>query len=206
MRKIRIMVQVIFFIIFLLAIISGKTVLWLGIFGISLIGALLFGRFYCGYVCPMNTVMRITGKVAKKLHLQTNKIPKWMESKVIPWIVLILMVATMIVSKRFFHLEIPVLLILVAISIVFTLRYEEWIFHNHICPYGALLKITGKWAKVSTKVEQSKCVGCKKCEKVCPSIAIHVDQESKKAKIDRSICHQCQECSDICPTKAIHYK
>ena len=206
MKKARIIVQILFLIIFLVTILAGKTVLWLGIFGVSFIGALIFGRFYCGYICPMNTTMRISTKIAKRFHLQTDRVPKWMEKKVVPWIVLILMIATMILSKRIFHMEIPVLLVLVLISILFTLRYEEWIFHNHICPYGALLRMTGRWARIATKVGQSKCIGCGKCENVCQAMAVKVDSGSKKAIINTAICHQCQECSIVCPVEAIQYK
>lgn len=192
--------------VFLIVVLMGKTALWLGIFLISLLGASIFGRFYCGYICPMNTVMRVTGRFAKKLHLRSESIPKWMTIKFIPWSILILMLFTVILSKKILHHEIPILLLLVFLSILFTARYGEWIFHNHICPYGALLRITGRLARVSTKVEKTQCIGCKKCETVCPSKAVQVDRMNKVAEINPALCHQCQECSIICPKKAIWYR
>lgn len=42
---------------FLFVLANGRMMLWLGLFGVSLLAALVFGRIYCGYVCPMNTVM-----------------------------------------------------------------------------------------------------------------------------------------------------
>jgi len=206
MKRIRILIQIVFFITFLLVIVNGNMVLWLGIFMVSLLGATVFGRFYCGYICPMNTAMGVTGKLAKRLNWQTKSVPKALKSQLLPWIVLILMIATMIASKRVLQLELPILLILMALSIVITLRYEEWVFHNHVCPYGALLSLTGKGARFSTNVDASLCIGCKKCEKVCPSMAVKVDHTSKRAKIDLALCHQCQACTLVCPTKAISYK
>lgn len=206
MKIVRMLIQVLFLCIFLFVILTGKTALWLGIFLISTIGATVFGRFYCGYICPMNTFMSVTGKFAKKFHLQSEKIPKWMTLKLIPWVIIILMISTVILSKKIFHLEIPILLFLVLLSILFTARYEEWIFHNYICPYGALLKITGRFAKISTKVEKSQCIGCKKCEMICPSKAVQVDRMDKTAEINPELCHQCQECSIVCPKKAIQYR
>lgn len=205
MRMTRILIQIIFFGVFMIIIKNGNMVFWLGIFLISLMGAAFFGRFYCGFICPMNTVMGVTGKIAKKLKWQTKTVPKFLNNKTLPWIVLVIMAASMILSKRVLQRELPILIILIVLSVLVTLRYEEWVFHNSICPYGALLSLTGKRAKFSTKVDHSLCIGCKKCETVCPSRAIEVDANIKKAYVDSSICHQCQACTGVCPVDAIAY-
>lgn len=205
MEKARRIIQALFLVLFFLIITNGNMVLWLGIFAISLAASSAFGRFYCGYICPMNTVMGISGKIFKKLNWQTTKVPKILSSRILPWIVLVAMIAGVVLSKKVFHRELPILLILMVISILVTLRYEEWVFHNHLCPYGALLRLTGKHAKFSTAVDHSLCIGCRKCERVCPSKSIKVDAETKKASIDASICHQCQACTLVCPKTAIAY-
>jgi len=202
MKKYRKLIQLAFLLIFFFIIAKGNMFIWLGLFLISLIGATIFGRFYCGYICPMNTVMGATGNISKKLNWRTKSVPKVLQSKYLPWIVLVLMIGTMVLSKKVFHQEVPILILLMAVSILVTLRYEEWVFHNHICLYGALLSLTGRWAKFSTKVESDLCIGCKKCETVCPSKAISV---TKVAQIDPSTCHQCPACIMVCPKNAIHY-
>lgn len=206
MNKIRKFIQFIFLFVFLFVIAQGNMFIWLGLFIINLLGALVFGRFYCGYICPMNTVMGVSSKLSKKLNWQTKSVPKIFKTQWLPWVVLLSMVIAMLLSKKVLHQELPLLIILMLISVVVTLKYEEWIFHNHICPYGALLSLAGKRPRFSTKVEISKCIGCKKCESVCASMAISVDSESKIANIDQAICHQCQACAVICPKDAIHYK
>ncbi|MBV1758417.1 MAG: 4Fe-4S binding protein [Dethiosulfatibacter sp.] len=206
MKMARVLIQIIFLGIFLVIIKNGNMVLWLGIFLLSLLGAAMFGRFYCGYLCPMNTVMGFTGKIAKKLKWQTDKVPKFLSSRILPWIVLAMMAASVILSKRVLHRELPILIILIVLSVLVTLRYEEWVFHNHVCPYGALLRLTGQHAKFATKVDHSLCIGCKKCEAVCPSRSIEVDVDIKKASVNSSICHQCQSCTEVCPVEAIQYR
>ncbi|HBH12450.1 MAG TPA: hypothetical protein DDX29_04915 [Clostridiales bacterium] len=206
MKIARVLIQIIFFGIFLVVIKNDNMVLWLGIFVLSLLGAALFGRFYCGYICPMNLLMGITGKISKKLKWQTEKVPKFLNSKALPWIVLAMMVGSMVLSKRVLHRELPILIILMVLSVLVTLRYDEWVFHNRICPYGALLSLTGKHAKFSTKVDCNLCIGCEKCETVCPSKAIKVDVYIKKASVDSSICHQCQACTEVCHVDAIKYR
>ncbi len=67
------------------------------------------------------------------------------------------------------------------------------------------------------EVSEEKCVGCGKCEKICPILAITIDKENRKnlpegtkekrtAKIDTEICLGCGVCARNCPTKAISLK
>ena len=59
------------------------------------------------------------------------------------------------------------------------------------------------------KVHTDKCVGCGKCAKVCPILAISMEEEQAEGKnkkhpvIDEEICLGCGVCARNCPTKAI---
>lgn len=48
------------------------------------------------------------------------------------------------------------------------------------------------------------CIGCMKCEKVCPTEAIKV--EDNLSRIDYSKCIACGACAEACPTDAIKIK
>jgi len=206
LKKIRVISQILFLSMFLFFVSQGKTVFWLALFGAFLISTIFFGRLYCGYICPMGTLMRISEFISKKLHLQSDKVPRILKSKALPWIILGMSVVTMVASRKVFHKEIPILLILLIVSFVLTLRYKPWVFHNHICPFGILLSIPGRLSMKSVHVEQNGCVGCKKCEKVCNAKAIQVNKVTKKASVDKSVCHQCQSCVAVCPVQTINYK
>lgn len=198
-------IRLVFLALFILLIQNGKMMLWFGIYAFSLILALIFGRIYCGYICPMNTLMIPTDKIAKKLKFQTDKMPKWLQSGKISWIAIFVSLAVMIFTKRIMDKNIPILLIWLGISVVITIRYKPSIFHNLICPFGPLQKIFGRFTRFSENVYKEGCIGCYKCEKVCPSEAILVNKEDKKAEIDRSLCHQCTNCVQVCPTDTISY-
>jgi ferredoxin len=45
------------------------------------------------------------------------------------------------------------------------------------------------------------CIGCKKCEKNCPTGAIKV--VDNLATIDYSLCNKCEECAKNCPVGCI---
>lgn len=51
------------------------------------------------------------------------------------------------------------------------------------------------------KVSLEKCIGCGKCEKVCPILAVSIRE--KRPVIDEEICLGCGVCARNCPAKAI---
>ena len=114
-------IRIVFLVLFVLLIQNGKMMLWFGIYAFSLILALIFGRIYCGYICPMNTLMIPTDRIAKKLKIQTNKSPKWLQSGKIAWVAIFISLAVMLFAKRIMGRNIPILLIWLVISVVITL-------------------------------------------------------------------------------------
>lgn len=196
-------IRIIFLGLFLFLVINGKMMLWLALFALSLVLALFFGRIYCGYACPMNTLMVPTEWISKKLKIQTKKTPKWLESGKIGWISLVASIMLMIFGKVVLKRNIPVLMIWLVASVLITLRYKPSVFHNLLCPFGVLQELFGKNARFSEKVNKENCIGCKLCEKVCPTEAIIV--LDKKAEIDTALCLQCTSCVQVCPKDTIHY-
>ena len=51
------------------------------------------------------------------------------------------------------------------------------------------------------QVQKKQCVGCRKCEQICPAKAIHMEQNAPV--IDRSRCIHCFCCQEFCPRGAM---
>ena len=192
--------------VFIFVLIKKVPMLWLGLFVLSVLAAIFFGRIFCGWICPMNTLMIITESIRTKLKFKPRTSPKWLKNGWLAWVLLVVSILMMILSKKIFHFEVPILLYLLILSVLVTLIYKPEVFHNQLCPFGALLCLTGRVAFFSRKVNFEKCNGCKLCEKTCPSEAIVVSPLKKKAEINRKFCHQCFNCELICPQKAISYR
>lgn len=70
--------------------------------------------------------------------------------------------------------------------------------------YKALEKIYLKrWAKKKLTVDYNKCISCGKCEEVCPTGNIKMN-EGKISFEDKCLC--CQRCIHSCPSNAFMYK
>ncbi len=205
MRHIGTIIRIIFFGLFIVLMQKGKMMLWLGIYGVSLLLAVIFGRIYCGYVCPMNTLMIPAEWLSKKLKIQTDKTPKWLQSGKMTWVAMFGSIAIMLFARRVLKQNIPILIIWLFISVAMTLRYKPSVFHNLLCPFEPLQRIFGRFAIFSERVIPAACIGCYKCEKVCPSESILVEASDKKAYINTSMCLQCTNCVQVCPTDAICY-
>lgn len=199
-------IRILFLMLFIILLVNGKMMLWLALFAASLLVALLFGRIYCGYICPMNTLMIPIEWLSKKLKIQTKKSPKWLKNGYFTWISLIISIAAMLLSKRFLQINLPILPIWLFLSLLVTLRYKPEVFHNLICPFASLQKAFGRFALFSERVNKDKCIGCKLCEKVCPSQAVTVNTNENKAEINTALCLQCTSCSQACPEDAISYR
>lgn len=140
-------IRLLFLFLFLFLVLQGKFGLWLALFTASLLLAPRFGRVYCGVICPIHTVMIPTEKLARRFKLQKSEHPKWLDSRVLPWVTLGISVAVRIIGLRMLKMNIPILLIWLFASILITLRYDQAVFHDLICPFGALQGLFDKSGK-----------------------------------------------------------
>ncbi|MGI6766534.1 MAG: 4Fe-4S binding protein [Lentihominibacter sp.] len=206
MNKITVVIRLVFLGVFLFLVAKGKVTLWLLIYGVSLIMALFFGRIYCGYLCPMNTIMYPAVWISKKLQIGTDKIPKVFKNEKLTWVFLMLTIGIMFLVKKILNRNIPILLIWLMISFLITLRYKPEFFHIFLCPFASLQKVFARKSKYTEMVEINDCIGCGLCQKVCPAGAIEMKKETNIADIDNYYCLQCKACESVCPKECISYK
>lgn len=58
--------------------------------------------------------------------------------------------------------------------------------------------------KYTVEIDQSKCVGCTGCTRICPQRMLKFDVTKKKAFVDYSIeCDERFGCVKMCPVNAI---
>ncbi len=197
-------IQILFLGIFIYLILNHSLQKWLPIFGAGVILSLFFSRFYCGWMCQMNTIFRPINWLYSKLGINRLKTPAFFKHRVIRYIFLIIVISSMILSVKF-KLKANILLYVTIASIFVTLIFEESFWHNNICPYGTILSLSSKPAKFSVKIDNESCIACGLCQKVCPVESIET-LDTKKRKVIKNDCIDCFKCQEVCPVDAISYK
>lgn len=202
-KTVQIILQVLFLALFIFLIVNGKVQVWMGLFVAAILSTFLLGRVYCGWVCPINTVMRAVTWVKRKLHIKSFKIPAWLTKPFIRFLALGLFIAVFIftiVSGK----KLPVLPALFGIGIILTLFFPEELWHRYLCPYGTILSIPARKSKHIMTIEPDLCNSCGMCKRVCPAAA--VEKEQFHYNIMKNDCIVCMECSEACKQEAISYK
>ena len=70
-------------------------------------------------------------------------------------------------------------------------------FCRYLCPLGAVYALFNRFAFYQMQVDHARCIGCGKCDPVCP-MALDVCKE-----ITGGECIRCGRCKAVCPAKAI---
>ena len=177
---------------------------------IAIVGFLLFiiltfvfGRIFCGYLCPIGAIQELVYHMpTKKLKITNKNLPIFVHSLFFVIFLILGFVFSMgfltyFGFRDFFHLRIVspffyIFLTLLAISIFI---YRP--FCRFFCPYGMLLSLVS--AKSIFKLQRKDdCIDCKKCERVCPTNEAGRDDLKQE-------CYLCNRCKDACPVNAVIY-
>lgn len=165
---------------------------------VNVILVLLFGRFFCGYICPAGAAQEIAYHApVRKTSLHQKTVLMVIRGA---FVILFLMLAfTMSVSllslfgiRDFFYLAptagAAAFLVILLLATTF---YRP--FCRLICPVGLLFSLAA-WKGVFKLRRTGACIKCRKCEKVCP--ADEARKDDTKAE-----CYLCGRCVDVCPAK-----
>jgi len=164
----------------------------------------IFGRIFCGYLCPIGALQEIVYVIpVKKLKIKNKTLPI-----VIRLIFLIVFVISgVFFSMRlltffgfydFFNLNISSIFFYIFLALLVVSIFVYRPFCRFFCPYGALLSLASIKNLFRLK-RNDRCVDCKKCETICPT------NEAGRADLKQE-CYLCNRCKDVCPVDAIEYK
>ena len=165
-------------------------------------GPLLFGRGWCGYACW----------TAMILDLLPYKQPQSPRKKIgfIRYIVfalsLVLVLLLFHYGKTTKHTMFMLFLIgnlvyYVAGILLAVLFKDNRSFCKYICPITVFLKPMSYFSLLRIHCDESKCIQCGKCLKVCP-MEVEVNNDSRKRK-NATECILCHKCTKECPVKAL---
>lgn len=188
--------------IFSILLVLGQLQIWMLVIMVSVLLALVFGRFFCGWICPINTFIELGTWIKTKLGIK-RRTSKKMENSTWGYALLLFLIAGFILSRATGR-NIPLLLFMIPLGVIISITLSPSSWHHWMCPYNVLFKLTGGKSLLGLSVNSSKCTGCAKCQKVCPAESVQIT--AGKAVIDKTYCLICTACQTACPTKAITYR
>ena len=177
-----------------------------------LIGLVLTGKSFCGWICPLGSVQQGLGWIGQRLWPRAyNKLPRWLERvlQYLKWAVLAWVLvqtarsATLVFQDydpyynlyRIWTDEIALSGYIVTGATVILSLFIPRPFSRFACPLGAFNGIFNSVSFIGLKRDAKTCTDCGRCSKVCP-----VNIDLCASNTIRSIeCTRCLKCVDVCP-------
>ena len=173
-------------------------------FFVPLAAALIFGRVFCGAVCPMGALQELLGWRARRVPHKLDRV-----LRLGGW----LMLLAAIVAAAW-QLALPVCKFDPFVTLFRrTGSREMWLFTaaflllcvliarpycRWVCPYAKLLGLFAKISFLGRRIDAATCGRCGACESNCPVDAI------EGSHVDLFACVACGRCTENCPRKAVH--
>lgn len=169
----------------------------------KIFGPLIFGRGWCGYACW----------TAMILDFLPYKIPKYPRKK-IGWIRYVIFGGSLLFVMTLFLCHVGnierimfwafiignILYYAIGISLAFLFK-DNRAFCKYICPITVFLKPMSYFAWIRIQCDDSKCISCGKCKRVCP-MNVDVTDHSRNRE-NGTECILCFECVKNCPKGAL---
>jgi len=172
-------------------------------------GALFFGNFFCGWICPFGALQEVCGMLGSKIVKKKFTMP-WALQKYLRFVrygIFILFVAgiasTILASINgygtFFNTIAQGFILssstVIMISLLVIALFFERPFCNYLCTEGVKYGILSFLRIFTIKRNPETCVHCKKCDNACPMHLVISD----KTQIRNAQCINCFQCISACP-------
>ncbi len=163
---------------------------------LTLVLTFVFGRFYCGYLCPVGAAQEAISRVSPySVRITQKRVTGGVRLGFMGAFLLTAYMASFGLLypfgiRDFFVLSLSAgFLVFVLLLLISVVVYRP--FCRVICPYGALASIAAMPAIYKIRRTET-CTECGKCERACPT---------DEAKFDdlKGECYLCGRCIEACP-------
>jgi len=197
--------------------------------GFLLSVGVIFGKFICGFVCPMGLLQDLLYRIKTPKLILRLRFVRYVKYVVLALFVVILPMAVrhqlsglgqpwfcsyicpsgtifgaapLIAANGFLRQLLGwrfVLKISIAIGVVVGSVFVLRIFCRVLCPLGAIYSLLNKVAVFHMRCDKNLCISCNKCSKAC-----HLKIEPAKQP-NSPECFRCGKCVKACEKKALSY-
>ena len=179
--------------------------LWLSALPLVLI-AVLLGRVFCGYVCPLNLLLELLPGKLEQYKSKNCQLPIYILALVLLLALLLSLPVHNILSPVYglmhvllFGFGVELVLVVLVLLLALTMGRKSWC--RSLCPLGAIYGLLGLKRRLFLQVDASKCVHCGQCLKACSMGTVPGSSRLKESYL----CTNCGDCVDACDKRALHF-
>lgn len=184
----------------------------------ALVLVAVFGRFFCGWVCPYLPVLAASNATRwlltrlgfRPLDLKLPRATAWLSLALVlvasAWLgvlVLPLVYPPSVIGRETFNAlyfgGLGTGAVVVAGAFVFDTFVSRAGFCRTLCPGGAAYTALSQLSPITVKRDVSACTDCTVCDVVC-----NLGQRPMSSRLDAG-CERCGRCISSCPTKALSF-
>ncbi len=180
--------------------------------------ALLAGRSFCSWVCPLNIVTDFAHRLRRKYSFGKSGGVVRLNRKTRYWILGLSFIMSLILGVAAFEYVSPISLLhrgiifgfgmgwlAIVLIFLFDLLVLKHGWCGHICPLGAFYSTVSKKSLLKVYHEKEKCTDCLDCKVVCPEIQVLKNINIKSGPIAFGACTNCGRCIEVCEEDALKY-
>ena len=179
---------------------------------------IVFGRFFCGWICPANLIYEITDKIAGYLQAAgLSRGDKRFDPRIkyavlaigivaSAWIGTVAMSAiyppAIIGRESYYYIASSAIgsgTAFFALTLLFDILVARRGFCRYVCPGGALYSLLGRYRMLRVQRKVELCNDCTKCNKAC------MFELNPMADGFGQECNNCAACIAVCPTGSLTF-
>lgn len=188
---------------------------WAWSSGLILLSALLWGRVFCGWLCPLGALLAWSDSLGRRLPRSWRRGRQTLLSVLRPYryLWLLLWAVVFFISSNWALFLTPftllgheTVLILqggipwVLLGLILAAFFLGRFWCSHLCPTGLLLSLVGRLRRYGYQTDTG-CISCGKCQLYCP-----VDAAPGSAGGAGEWCLVCGQCQVVCPVEAVQWR
>lgn len=183
---------------------------------VAIVYAVIGGRAFCGWVCPVNLLLEGTDWLRRKAGVTVAEHTVSRHAKV--WAALAVLVVSAVVSLPVFEALSPVAavnrgILFGATAGVVTLGaivlaeffWSRRVWCRALCPLGGFYEVLGKGGVASVSIDHGTCTRCGACQRACLADPAILEEPiaGRDAIVRAGDCMVCGACVDACPHGAL---
>lgn len=178
--------------------------------------ALVGGRVYCAWVCPVNPVTDLAGWLRQRLPVPALfSLPRGIRY----FVLAAALILSVIAGVAAFEWVSPIGMLqrgivfgmgLGFLSLLAIFLFDLLILKNgwcgHLCPLGAFWSLVGRVAPLRVRFDKTTCTHCGECARVCPEPQVlNLKKLEQTGWVLSGACSNCGRCTALCPEDSLSF-